>query len=222
MVEAMAEYLPDVGRIEAIVGPMGSGKSERLHAKAAPFIFGGHTVLATTHAIDARRGSQGVIRSRSGLEIPAVAVENSDRVFRALEQHRMFERNGRLRVWLGDEMQFFDPQLAELAVEAQKSGMIVCLAGLDLKFNGQYWDASLAVLSVATHIEKLTAICTAAGCGQYNATRTQRLINGQPASFDSPAVIVGNEHGSEIPDVTYEARCINCWSVPGRPQLFPL
>jgi len=43
-------------------------------------------------------------------------------------------------------------------------------------------------------------------CGE-NASRTQRLVNGEPAKYDDPVVIVGA-------DEMYEARCRRCHEVP--------
>ena len=54
--------------------------------------------------------------------------------------------------------------------------------------------------------DKLHAICMV--CGE-NASRTQRLINGEPAYYDDPIVLVG---GSEA----YEARCRAHHQVPVR------
>ena len=64
------------------------------------------------------------------------------------------------------------------------------------------------LLALAEDVTKLHAIC--AVCGE-EASRTQRLIDNQPASFDQPVVVVG---ASEL----YEARCRAHHAVPGRPQ----
>jgi thymidine kinase len=45
-------------------------------------------------------------------------------------------------------------------------------------------------------------------CGA-DASRTQRLIDGRPANYDDPIILVG---GSE----SYEARCRQCHQVPRR------
>ena len=45
------------------------------------------------------------------------------------------------------------------------------------------------------------------------ATKSQRLINRMPADYDDQIIKIG---GSE----TYEARCINCHEVPGKPVDF--
>ena len=57
---------------------------------------------------------------------------------------------------------------------------------------------------MAEQVDKLHAIC--AVCGD-EASRTQRLINGQPAQYDDPIVVVG---ASEL----YEARCREHHQVP--------
>jgi thymidine kinase len=54
-----------------------------------------------------------------------------------------------------------------------------------------------ALMSVADEVVKLRAICTI--CGR-DASRTQRLVNGEPAPISAPTILVGaSEH--------YEARC---------------
>ena len=59
------------------------------------------------------------------------------------------------------------------------------------------------LLTRAEFITKLTAVCTKCGAP---ATRTQRLVNGKPASFNDSIVLVGAvEH--------YEPRCRHCHEV---------
>jgi thymidine kinase len=55
-------------------------------------------------------------------------------------------------------------------------------------------------------VDKLSAICVVCGAP---ASRTQRLINGRPASYDDPVILVG---ASEV----YEARCRKHHEVPGK------
>ena len=62
------------------------------------------------------------------------------------------------------------------------------------------------LLSRAEFVTKLTAICVK--CGEA-ATRTQRVVNGVPAFYEDPIVIVG---ASE----SYEPRCRKCHEVPHR------
>jgi thymidine kinase len=53
------------------------------------------------------------------------------------------------------------------------------------------------LMARAEKVDKLQAICMV--CGEP-ACRTQRLVNGKPARYDDPVVIVG---AAEM----YEARC---------------
>ena len=65
------------------------------------------------------------------------------------------------------------------------------------------------LMAKAEEVEKLHAICVVCGAP---ASRTQRLIDGQPASYHDPIILVG---GSE----SYEARCSLHHDVPQRPEL---
>jgi thymidine kinase len=60
------------------------------------------------------------------------------------------------------------------------------------------------LIAKAETVEKLQAICIV--CGEP-ASRTQRLVNGHPAHYDDPIVIVG---AAEM----YEARCRKHHEVP--------
>jgi thymidine kinase len=84
--------------------------------------------------------------------------------------------------------------------------MRVIAAGLDLDFRGEPFGPMPLLLAVAERIDKLQAICVV--CGEP-ASRTQRLINGAPAAYEDPIVLIG---ASEL----YEARCRQCHQVPHR------
>ena len=56
------------------------------------------------------------------------------------------------------------------------------------------------LLAIAERVTKLDAICQV--CGGI-ATRTQRIINGEPAYYDDPVIQVGAKE-------QYEARCRHC------------
>jgi thymidine kinase len=105
-----------------------------------------------------------------------------------------------------DEAQFFDDGLVPLALELASAGVRVLCAGLDLDFRGEPFGPIPELLARAEHVEKLTAVCVVCGAP---ATRTQRLVNGVPARFDDPVILVG---ASEA----YEPRCRSHHEVPGR------
>jgi thymidine kinase len=83
-------------------------------------------------------------------------------------------------------------------------GMRVIVAGLDTDFRGEPFGPMPLLLAQAEKVEKLRAICVV--CGQ-EASRTQRLIDGRPASFEDPVILVGAKE-------VYEARCRTCHEVP--------
>lgn len=90
-----------------------------------------------------------------------------------------------------------------MAEELARQGVRVILAGLDLDFRGEPFGLMPELLARAEFVEKLTAIC--ARCGAP-ATRTQRLVNGKPARYTDPVILVGaQEH--------YEPRCRACHQV---------
>lgn len=79
------------------------------------------------------------------------------------------------------------------------------VSGLDTDFAGRPFGALPTLLSLADSVTKLTAVCTFPGCGQ-EATRTQRLVNNEPAAIDDPLIVIGGTEGMQQPD-RYEARC---------------
>ena len=61
----------------------------------------------------------------------------------------------------------------------------------------------------AEFVTKLSAVCNK--CGSP-ATRTQRIVNGLPASYDDPIILVGAIE-------SYEPRCRHCHEVLGAPKI---
>jgi thymidine kinase len=75
-----------------------------------------------------------------------------------------------------------------------------------MDFRGVPFGPIPQLLAVAEKVDKLQAICVVCGSA---ASRTQRLIEGEPAYYDDPIVLVG---ASEV----YEARCRAHHRVPRR------
>jgi thymidine kinase len=103
-----------------------------------------------------------------------------------------------------DEAQFFTAEIANVAQDLAARGVRVIVAGLDMDFRGEPFGPMPLILAKAERVDKLHAICMV--CGD-EASRTQRLVNGQPAKYNDPVVIVG---ASEL----YEARCREHHEVP--------
>jgi thymidine kinase len=108
-----------------------------------------------------------------------------------------------------DEVQFLDDGITQVAHALAARGVRVILAGLDTDFRGEPFGPVPALLAAAEVVTKLTAICVVCGAP---ATRTQRLVDGRPARYTDPVILVGARE-------VYEARCRRCHEVPGGPML---
>jgi len=134
-----------------------------------------------------------ILFSRSGKSIVAKPVRSPGEVYGA-------------DVLAVDEAHFWDQFQVRWLVELSRDHDVI-VAGLDTSFRGEPFDGMAYLLALADSVTKLTAVC--ARCGAP-ATRTQRLINGEPAPWDSPVILPGG-------DDVYEPRCVECHEVPGRP-----
>ena len=94
--------------------------------------------------------------------------------------------------------------LTHIVQELADKGLRVIVAGLDTDFRGEPFGPMPIIIAQAEEVDKLHAICME--CGEP-ATRTQRLVNGKPAHYNDPVVIVG---AAEM----YEARCRKHHIVP--------
>jgi len=179
------------GRIELICGSMFSGKTEEMIRRLRRAVIARQQVQAFKPAIDQRYHVEKVT-SHNGLHFEAQPVDCAADIMQALDP--------RTTVVGIDEVQFFDNGIIEVCERLADSGKRVICAGLDMDFRGLPFGPMPALLARAEHVDKLHAICVV--CGE-EASRTQRLIEGQPAAFDDPVVMVG---ASEV----YEARCREC------------
>ncbi|EYB68702.1 thymidine kinase [Deinococcus phoenicis] len=187
------------GHLEVIVGPMFSGKSEELIRRVTRAVIARQQVAVFKPAIDDRYHATQVA-SHAGRSIEAVAVRDASaiRAHLAGQGPLLSSPETELPEVVGlDEAQFFGPDLGPLVLDLAEAGVRVILAGLDLDFRAEPFGCIPDLLARAESVEKLTAICTVCGAP---ATRSQRLIGGQPARFDDPVVLVGAQE-------TYEARC---------------
>lgn len=103
-----------------------------------------------------------------------------------------------------DEAQFFDDEIIPIVHQLAGRGLRVIIAGLDVDFRGEPFGPMPVLMAQAEKVDKLQAICMV--CGEP-ACRTQRLVNGHPAHYHDPIVIVG---AAEL----YEARCRQHHQVP--------
>jgi len=183
------------GSIEVICGSMFSGKTDELIRRLVRATIAKQNVQVFKPAIDIRYAVEKVT-SHAGADFDAVPVE------KAMDIRERVEKD--TTVVAIDEAQFFDPAIVEVAQELAGRGVRVIVAGLDMDFRGEPFGPMPTFMSKAEKVDKLHAICMT--CGN-EASRTQRLVNGKPARYDDPVVIVG---ASEL----YEARCREHHIVP--------
>ena len=176
---------------------MFSGKTEELIRRVRRAQIARQKVQVFKHSLDARYAEREVA-SHNGLQLEAVPVENSAQL-RALIAPET-------TVVAIDEGQFFDEGLVPLCEELADRGLRVIVAGLDLDFRGEPFGPMPQLMARAERVDKLQAICVVCG---GPASRTQRLINGQPAAYDDPVILVGA-------DEVYQARCRGCHQVRRR------
>ncbi|GAC1460354.1 MAG: thymidine kinase [Candidatus Limnocylindrales bacterium] len=185
------------GGLEVIVGSMFSGKSEELIRRVKRSIIARRSVQVFKPAIDDRFGTLDV-RSHDGDSFVAIPVRSSAEIVPLVGPDTSV---------VGiDEVQFFDAGIVAVCRRLVDEGRRVICAGLDLDFRAEPFGPVPTLLAVAERVDKLEAICVV--CGEA-ATRTQRIVNGVPADYDEPVIVIGAKEA-------YEARCRDCHEVPRR------
>lgn len=183
------------GRIEVICGCMFSGKTEELIRRMTHVQIARQRLMVFSPRRDTRYAT-GALASHSGARIQAHTIDSIRAIAAMLEPD--------VQVVALDELHFLDDD-ADLICDTCQSladrGIRVIVAGLDQDFRARPFPAMARLAAIAEQVDKLYAICVR--CGAY-ATRSQRLIDGHPASFDAPTIVVG---GMEL----YEARCRRCY-----------
>ena len=186
------------GSIEVVCGCMFSGKTEELIRRVRRATIAKQKVQVFKPHIDTRYAI-GQVKSHNGLGVDAVPVPSSRDILDLVEPDTT--------VVAVDEAQFFDHDLPHIVSKLADGGKRVICAGLDLDFRGEPFGPMPMLLCIAERVDKLTAICVVSG---EPATRTQRIINGKPASYHDPVILVGATE-------SYEARSRRCHEVPDRP-----
>lgn len=184
------------GWIEVIAGVMFSGKSEELIRRVRRAVIARKQVQVFKSHLDARYAGLYSVSTHDGKTVEAEPVDSSEEI--------MSRRRPETEVVAVDEVQFLDEGIVSVANTLADQGVRVVVAGIDMDFRGMPFGPMPTLLAVAEIVDKLQAICVV--CGDP-ASRNQRLVNGQPALWDSPTIMVGGRE-------TYEARCRHCHKVP--------
>jgi thymidine kinase len=183
------------GSLEVVCGSMFSGKTEELIRRLRRATIAKEKVQVFKPAVDIRYAVEKVT-SHAGMNFDALPVKCSKDILAHLDPDT--------QVVGVDEAQFFDSEIIDVVQSMANRGVRVIVAGLDQDFRGDPFGSMPMIMALAERVEKLTAICMT--CGEA-ASRTQRLVNGKPAHYHDPVVIVG---AAEM----YEARCRKHHEVP--------
>jgi thymidine kinase len=185
---------PSSGWIEVVCGSMFCGKTEELIRRVRRAQIARQKVQVFKHSLDARYAEREVA-SHNGMQLEAAPVESTAQLKALIEPDTT--------VVAIDEGQFFDDGLETLCERLADEEVRVIVAGLDMDFRGEPFGPIPQLLARAERVDKLQAICVVCG---GPASHTQRLIDGRPAAYDDPVIMVG---ANEV----YQARCRGCHEV---------
>lgn len=177
------------GWIEVICGSMFAGKTEELLRRIRRIYYAKKEVIVFKPTID-NRYSEDEIVSHNNERIRCININKSSEIYETLKKIKPY-------AVAIDEAQFFDEGLVNICEELADKGIRVIIAGLDKDFRGNPFGIMPKLLARAEYVTKLAAICQVCGAP---ASRTQRLINGKPAKYNDPIILVGAKE-------QYEARC---------------
>nr|WP_211250082.1 thymidine kinase [Mesoaciditoga lauensis] len=189
------------GKIEVVIGPMYSGKTEELIRRVVRRTIARQRGVIFKISSDTRTKEEKVI-SRAGTSLEAKVVDVASDALKYVDEGFDYVAF--------DEVQFFDDKIVDVVKEFVNHGTDVIVAGLNLDFRGEPFESVMKIAAISDEIALLKAVCVV--CGE-DATRTQRLIlkNGKwmPASKSDPVFKV---EGEDI-QIKYEPRCKDCWEV---------
>lgn len=186
------------GFIEVVCGPMFAGKTEELIRRIKRLEYAKQSVLVFKPKIDTRY-AVGEIVSHNLSKKPSIVISESSEIYNYVKKDT--------DAVVIDEVQFFDDGIIAITEELADLGIRVIVGGLDRNFRGEPFGPIPELLARAEFVTKLTAICVKSG---LPATRTQRIINGKPANYSDPTILVGANE-------SYEPRSRHYHEVPGKP-----
>ncbi|MBU2612240.1 MAG: thymidine kinase [Nanoarchaeota archaeon] len=189
-------YFVRPGVIEGFAGPMMSGKTGKLIQRVDPlrWMNGRFSYMGFKPRVDDRN-----FNSRSERDfIKWNYIKKPEEIISISKEYDLIAI---------DEIQFFGKNIVDVVLELQKQEKNIIFSGLDLDFRGEPFGSMPELMAIANEFEKLHSVCTKCGDPAYY---TQRLINGEPAHYNSPLISIEGE--SE-----YTARCFRHHEVPGKP-----
>ncbi len=194
-------------KLRAVVGCMFSGKSDELLRRVTRAEIAGRSVLVFKPIIDDRWNKLESVRSHAGGEHEAIAINKPCEILEYIGKNT--------KMVAVDEIQFLDNTIVPVILALLERDIEVNFAGLPLDFKGEPFGSMPELLVRADEILRLTAICTFKDNGEIcgeDATRTQRLVNNEPAKWDDPVVLIGAQE-------SYAPRCPTHHIIPGKPPI---
>jgi len=188
------------GFIEVVCGPMFAGKTEELIRRIKRLEYAKQNVLVFKPRIDDRYATEEIV-SHNLSKKPSIIIDKSIEIMKYISQD--------VDAVVIDEVQFMDFDIIQIAEDLADQGIRVICGGLDSDFRGLPFGPMPELLARAEFVTKLTAICVKSG---LPATRTQRIIDGQPAHYNDPIILVGAKE-------SYEPRSRHYHEVPGKPKI---
>ena len=185
------------GTIDVICGPMFAGKTEELLRRVRRLEYAHKNVVLFKPQIDDRYEKSYVVSHNQNKAL-CVAIKDAPEMLKYVKDDT--------DAVVIDEFQFLGDEAIDIVLYFSRKGIRVILSGLDRDFRNEPFSNMPKILSYADTVLKLTAICVK--CGEP-ATCTQRIVNGSPAPYDNPQILVGATE-------SYEARCASCHEVPGK------
>lgn len=186
------------GILEVICGSMFSGKSEELIRRLKRAQLAKLHVLTFKHTLDDRTTRE-YVASHNGTLLKAIPIQKPQEILQFISPE--------ILVVGIDEVQFFSQEIVNVVCELIHQNKRVLVAGLDLDFKGVPFGCMPLLMAIADSVTKLKAICMQ--CGK-DAHFTQRLVNGRPARYDDPIVLIGAQE-------SYQACCRTCHRIDRMP-----
>lgn len=180
------------GWIEVIAGCMYAGKTEELLRRVRRIEYAKKSVIVFKPTIDNRYSNDEVV-SHNNNKTKSINILKANDIYNYVVEPYPY-------AIVIDEVQFMDEEILDVCNFYANKGVRVICAGLDKDFRGEPFGIMPEILAMAEKVTKLDAICSV--CGGI-ATRTQRIIDGKPAYYDDPIIMVGAKE-------QYEARCRHC------------
>jgi thymidine kinase len=194
------------GFLEAIFGPMKSGKSQYLIRLFTELTFSNIEGIVFKPAVNTRE--IGIVSRGDNKQLKAIVIDEK------CPENILDELKKVDNKFIGiDEAQFFSDSLVWVVDELLRKDYHVVICGLLLSFRGEPFGPMPYLVGRANKIIRLTAVCEYPECNNW-AVLTQRLIEGEPAQYDSPLVLIENSGQQE----KYEPRCIHHHLVLGKPS----